>query len=420
MPHVELTVSVEIREGAGLSEIESAIHQELMATGRKALAKVLEALDAPAVAASGGARQRSTERYVLTRFGEIRFTRTKVLVAGHYRHPLDQAIGLGPHQSISSGLESECVRLAQMMSYRQAADVASALLGITIDHRRIWGRTQHAGRRVREATEAQRRRVFEDGELPELGDLHEMVVVQADETGIRLRDRSTTVAKLMICYAGKDITHPGGKGKRRRRAKLRAKTAYASLAEPDSFGQSAFVTAERSHGLSRARHRLAISDGAHWIRRMVPAWLGITDHQVDHFHLRLAIRRIVGDDDAAAIRWWRNLMDGRIDLIAAAANRGVAAGRFEAEAVREVLGYLRACAGRLHVARDLRRAGAPPELCDRGSGGIEHAIDLIIARRMKRKGMFWSTEGAENMLALRGLAVDPQRWKEAIGRGLAA
>ena len=39
MPHVELTVSLEIREGAGLSEIEAIIHQELMAADRKALAR---------------------------------------------------------------------------------------------------------------------------------------------------------------------------------------------------------------------------------------------------------------------------------------------------------------------------------------------------------------------------------------------
>ena len=45
---------------------------------------MLEVLDTPAVAASGGARQGSTARYVLNRFGEVRFTRTRVLVAGRY------------------------------------------------------------------------------------------------------------------------------------------------------------------------------------------------------------------------------------------------------------------------------------------------------------------------------------------------
>jgi hypothetical protein len=33
------------------------------------------------------------------------------------------------------------------------------------------------------------------------------------------------------------------------------------------------------------------------------------------------------------------------------------------------------------------RLGPPPELCTRGSGVIEHTIDLVVARRMKRQGM---------------------------------
>ncbi len=48
----------------------------------------------------------------------------------------------------------------------------------------------------------------------------------------------------------------------------------------------------------------------------------------------------------------------------------------------------------------------------RGSGVIEHSVDLVVARRFKRQGMrSWSRAGANNLLALRVLAKDPQAWR---------
>lgn len=38
-----------------------------------------------------------------------------------------------------------------------------------------------------------------------------------------------------------------------------------------------------------------------------------------------------------------------------------------------------------------------------GSGVVEKAVDILVARRMKRRGMSWSREGANNLLALRAL-----------------
>lgn len=50
---------------------------------------------------------------------------------------------------------------------------------------------------------------------------------------------------------------------------------------------------------------------------------------------------------------------------------------------------------------------------------IEHTIDLVVARRMKRQGVFWSRDGAHDLLVLRALLVDPAGWrawwKEVIG-----
>ena len=48
-----------------------------------------------------------------------------------------------------------------------------------------------------------------------------------------------------------------------------------------------------------------------------------------------------------------------------------------------------------------------------GSGVVEKAADIVVARRMKRRGMSWSREGGNNLLALRLLALNnsyDRRW----------
>lgn len=34
---------------------------------------------------------------------------------------------------------------------------------------------------------------------------------------------------------------------------------------------------------------------------------------------------------------------------------------------------------------------------------VEHTVDLVVARRMKRRGMYWSVDGATHLLMLRAL-----------------
>jgi hypothetical protein len=44
---------------------------------------------------------------------------------------------------------------------------------------------------------------------------------------------------------------------------------------------------------------------------------------------------------------------------------------------------------------------------------MEHNVDLVVARRFKRHGMrAWSRHGADNLLALRCLAMDEGAWRD--------
>lgn len=308
------------------------------------------------------------------------------------------------------------------MPYRQAAASASRLLGFRIDHRRLWRAAQKAGKALRDDQERRRRALFEWGEAPPPGGAHRMVVVEADGTGLRVREAvsgviktQTTEVKLAIWYAGKRVRRSGA-GHRRRRAFLLQKGAYATTQDADAFAQTAFCEAERRVGLTRARFRLAISDGGGWLPRIFAEWFRLPFHQLDHFHGRRRCLDVEGVPEEVGEQWWKLTLGGYIDRVVASVRARIAARTLDADEGRAILDYLRSNTPRLHAAAELRRQGAPKDLCVRGSGAIEHNIDLIVKRRMKRRGMFWSRAGAENMLALRCAALDPHRWKEAMSK----
>ena len=113
-------------------------------------------------------------------------------------------------------------------------------------------------------------------------------------------------------------------------------------------------------------------------------------------------------------RWWGLLVGGELDWVVFWVCACVVHGSFASVDARNLVDYRRLNEPGVYAAAELRARGAPKDLCMRGSGAIEHNVDLMVARRMKEKGMFWSREGAENMLALRCAALDPKRWREAV------
>lgn len=71
------------------------------------------------------------------------------------------------------------------------------------------------------------------------------------------------------------------------------------------------------------------------------------------------------------------------------------------EKLDELLGYLRERAGTIPNYRERRR-----QRQYLGSGAVEKANDLLIARRQKRKGMHWSEEGSDSLAALKTLLLN--------------
>ena len=90
MPELTLTVEVPWPKQPTLAALERAIFKGLQAAGRQLLVQAFGMLEERVLA---GAKQRRRRRYLLTRFGEIRFHRWQTRTDEGYGYPLDEALG---------------------------------------------------------------------------------------------------------------------------------------------------------------------------------------------------------------------------------------------------------------------------------------------------------------------------------------
>lgn len=406
MPELTVTVRVPMPKQPSLGALEKVIFTALQAAGRELLLQAFGLLETQALT---GARQRRRRRYLLTRFGELRFHRWQTRTEGGYGYPLDEALRLSPGEPCSAWVRQTAAWLAQAHPYRQAARLLSKMIGTRIDHRTLWGWVQTSGRQVRSHLERLRSRLFDLGEAPASdGPRPGIVSTSADGTFIRTRDGPAEV-KLGIWWTGAHLASPSAL---HRRFVLSGKGAYASTQDADRFGQTFYALAADRVGITRAKEVFFISDGAGWLADLPADWISPTAVQLDQFHGKLRISEVARDPDRAA-RWWAWVTEHNLSAIGRSIDSLTRRGRIDPEAGRVLYGYLAGGIDAFRTYVRLQEEGHSPQMAPRGSGAMEHNVDLVVARRFKRQGMrAWSRHGADNLLALRCLALDETAWRD--------
>lgn len=297
MPELTVTVRVPMPKQPSLGTLEGAIFRALQTAGRELLVQAFGVLEDTVIT---GARQRRRRRYLLTRFGELRFVRWQTRTEGGYGYPLDEALGVSPADPCSPWVRQTAAWLAQAHPYRQAARLLSKMTGTRIDHRTLWGWVQTSGRRVRSHLEDLRASLFDDGVVPVFaGPTPQIVSTSADGTFIRTRDGPVEV-KLGIWWTGARLQ---GRAAVHPRHLLVGKGSYASTEGADRFGQTFYALAAARAGITGAKEVFFISDGAGWLADLPADWISPTAIQLDQFHGRLRISEVARDPDRAA-RWW--------------------------------------------------------------------------------------------------------------------
>lgn len=406
MPELTVVVRIPWPKHPTLGALETAIFRSLQAAGRELLVQAFGMLEERVLT---GRRQRRRRRYLITRFGELRFSRWQTRTERGYGYPLDAALGLHPGDPCSAWVRQTTAFLAQAHPFRQAARLLSAMIGQPIDHRRLWGWVQTSGRKVRDHVEGLRTALFDDGEAPSFsGPAPRLVSTSADGTFIRTRDGPVEV-KLGIWWTGAHLVSPNAAHPR---YLLDGKGSYASTQGHDAFGQTFYTLAAHRAGIAKAHEVFFISDGAEWLADLPADWIAPTAVQLDQFHGKLRISEVARDPDRAA-RWWAWVTEHNLGALGRSIDALTRSGRIEPEAARALQGYLAKGIDAFDTYRRLQDEGHAPQMAPRGSGAMEHSVDLIVARRFKRQGMrAWSRHGADNLLALRCLAMDPAAWRQ--------
>lgn len=136
MPELTVTVRVPMPKQPGLGALERAIFSALMTAGRELLLQAFGVLEQTVLA---GSRQRRRRRYLLTRFGELRFAPWQTRTGAGYGYPLDRALGIAADDPCSPWVRQTAAWLAQAHPYRQAASLLSTMIGQRVDHRTLVG-----------------------------------------------------------------------------------------------------------------------------------------------------------------------------------------------------------------------------------------------------------------------------------------
>jgi hypothetical protein len=214
---------------------------------------------------------------------------------------------------------------------------------------------------------------------------------EADGVIVRLqREAKRQVeVKLAIIHEGWERLHPCS-GEYR----LKGKLVYAAVQGSMAFWETLSFLAGRRWDLSAVK--VIAGDGAEWVKKGLGYFPGAV-YQLCRFHLARKIRQCLGGLGPAFGRVWAARSDPE-RLIESATEAAARATDPEAkERAPELLGYLVANRDGLADYRK-RLDDAGPEL--RGLGAVESNIDKLVSARMRKRGMSWRLEGAQNMLAL--------------------
>jgi hypothetical protein len=234
------------------------------------------------------------------------------------------------------------------------------------------------------------------------------------ETGSRWREEKVLTISSYLPGDGRPVDEGG-------RAPQKLVTTHVATARSvEAFGPLAAVEAER-RGLRQALAVIALGDGGNWIDPLVAAFFHVLARIIDWFHasehLWDCAKAAHGAGTSEAARWAERLeallWDGRVgrvieELSAKSRELGEPTEGDAAGSPRRVLANNVAyfTTHREHMNYpEYRRRGWPI-----GSGETEAAVKQF-NKRVKGTEQFWSTEGVEAILALRGLWLSQDdRW----------
>jgi len=401
---VSLTVQLH-PEGADIGSLERAVSAGLAEVGRQLWAEVIGRLERLIEASQGHvgcggilkANGRAPRRMV-TLAGEVALVRRRHRcgACGAEVVPLDELLGLEPRVQHTLGVRERALWLVTELSYARSARTLEELRGLSVSHGQLHAWVRDEGARIESDVAARTEAVL--GAHPDrrsTGAMAGDVWVQADGTMVNDRGSGTHMeAKVGLVFTGAEVT-----GRDRRR--LLDRHLVGATGSWTTFAER-LTAACAELGVYEADRILFVSDGAlpiRWIReRAFPDAVEL----LDWYHLVERLRFGVGHAHEEVLSTAIGAaMPGDIDALLAilrAHARALDADDPEqATRCRAVVGYV----------EGNRRGIANYRIVPLASSGpMEKAVDIVVCRRFKTRGMSWFRQGVSHLLHLRLLRLN--------------
>jgi Uncharacterised protein family (UPF0236) len=318
--------------------------------------------------------------------------------------PADAALGLeGAYTPALARLI--CLEGADESSYQKAEQHLAETGGIAVSARQVQRVVQRVGQQAQKWQQRQ-------AEPPECARSDAPVFyVSADGTGAPMRKEELQgragkepgqPAKSRQVYLGCVFTQHGSDEEGHPMRDHDSTTYLSSLESIGEFGPMLRQEALR-RGLATAKQVVLLIDGAEGLENMGHDCFKEAVQIVDFYHALDhagdVIEALLGNRDHPDYQkrqrlWAKNLLQDRVQkMIQQTRKEAQATGRIDL--VEKKLGYFVRNSLRMQYGT-FRKKGYFI-----GSGVIEAGCKTVIGSRCKQSGMFWSVQGAENILALR-------------------
>jgi hypothetical protein len=405
---VECTVGLEVRlatEHADVASLERTVSAALAEVGVRLWSELVVRLEAalpmPAGCPACGDRMKANgraPRRLVTLAGEVelRRRRYRCLGCGAEHVPLDAALGLAPRVAHTLGVRERALWLVTEMSYAKAVETAGELRAWSIGRTELHRWVAEEGTALEVARAAETEALL--GTRPDRRDRPRRggtVWVSADGTMVHDRQTGTDLeVKIGLVFEGARRTG-------RNRRVLTGRTLDAGTEGWTAFAER-FTALCTELGVFEADRICFVSDGAaaiRWIReRAFPTAIEL----LDWYHLVEALRRAIGDerpdrlDQALAVAGPGDA-EGLLELLAFWAYEEAGADLARSDKLTAVWGY---------VANNRRAIENYAIVPLASSGPMEKAVDIVVARRFKARGMSWFRRGVSALVRLRLLRLN--------------
>jgi hypothetical protein len=393
-PKVKVTIPI---KGLTFDIIENMIFEILQNIACKVFEKAITDIDDTLRHKRERGKLKNTgkrEKYFLTRFGDILYSRTRYKDKENKSHYLlDEALSIVKNQRISlSRARIECF-LSGFSSYREVVEGVRLLISGPRCHEAIRQSVLKEGKLIIENQEKKLRQIenlnYPDKEAPDT------VYLEADATYISLqhkdkKKKEKMEVKLGVGYTGKEARYATGKSKR-----LTKKFTYIGTGK--GFMEKLSLLAEERLSLSKVKKVIFGGDGDSWITSGIKDYFSSATYILCLYHLYKRFKESLSrrKEEQKVIK--DLLLSNQIDKGLSVIDQLIRNPYDLKEKANLV---------KLHTYISRNRQGISNQfiLKDKGierAGAIESNINKVIASRFKKRGMSWSKKGALSLLKIK-------------------